>query len=872
MRNYDIQKVNELANGLWVDILTTLTGTHESVFSRRGKPCPSCGGVDRFSFDDKEGRGTWLCRQCGGRSGTGGAGDGISLLMRINGWSFADATNAVGEWLHAPESDFSQIKRHEMPRRIKDIDPIVDIEIIDPQPESEVDYLFSEKVKIFNPRKGKLSTFKPTHVAIVRDQYKVLRGAVVRIEIDGKKIPMQVMYGVSKKTGEATWCIHGLGQDRPLYGADAIGDAERVVLVQGERKRDIASRVIKSFPVVSIVGGDSAIASMDLTPLHGKTVLIWPDNDWEGSSKNSGMRCAKRIGEMLAGKATVRIVNPPGESKSSGWDLGDAFENEGWDFTDFRNYVSENTFSYSQYQPEEIEYEPEEYQEPEFEHAIIDNSAPIDWPEPIDILGDTRPPHAPLELLPEPIGDFVFDQADLIGCDQGSLVVGCLVTCASAIDDSIKLQPKRHVKTWRESARLWGTFVGMPAEKKTPAMNEAMRPINEIEKILAEIRKAELKKYNEALEAYAHSKGRRKSKDEWGEELAKPEEPKREQYIVQSTTVEALQQIMANNTRGMLVFHDELAGWFGSMDAYGKNGSSKDRPIWLELYNGGPKTFNTVSRGEVYAPNWSASILGSIQPGAIRKIAASLPDDGLLQRFFVVCVTEGSSVGNDRPPTANVLERYNAMVKWLTTLRQDYPGQVIELSDEAMIVKNEFFQWARNLCSNEVITGGLNGHVGKYEGLYSRMLVVFHCCSQFGKKEFSWVVDKVVAEECAQFIRGYLFKHAMYFYKSILGGSMDEQGAAIIARKILATDMESFNNRDLARSSRDWRRMDDVEKLRITRLLDTYGWITPADYPIGAKLPTAWRVNPKVRETFKAHVEREKRRIENAKEAAADLL
>jgi hypothetical protein len=37
----------------------------------RHQACPVCGGSDRFRFDDKEGRGTWFCNQCG-------AGDGLA--------------------------------------------------------------------------------------------------------------------------------------------------------------------------------------------------------------------------------------------------------------------------------------------------------------------------------------------------------------------------------------------------------------------------------------------------------------------------------------------------------------------------------------------------------------------------------------------------------------------------------------------------------------------------------------------------------------------------------------------------------------------------------------------------------------------------
>ncbi len=39
-------------------------------------------GKTRFRFDDKEGRGTWICNHCG-------AGDGADLAMKVTGMSSA---------------------------------------------------------------------------------------------------------------------------------------------------------------------------------------------------------------------------------------------------------------------------------------------------------------------------------------------------------------------------------------------------------------------------------------------------------------------------------------------------------------------------------------------------------------------------------------------------------------------------------------------------------------------------------------------------------------------------------------------------------------------------------------------------------------
>jgi len=63
-------------------------GVHESFLKNKHGPCPICGGKDRFRFDNKEGRGTFICNQCG-------AGDGFKLLELLKGWCFRDAADNV---------------------------------------------------------------------------------------------------------------------------------------------------------------------------------------------------------------------------------------------------------------------------------------------------------------------------------------------------------------------------------------------------------------------------------------------------------------------------------------------------------------------------------------------------------------------------------------------------------------------------------------------------------------------------------------------------------------------------------------------------------------------------------------------------------
>ncbi|EOD6040855.1 primase-helicase zinc-binding domain-containing protein [Citrobacter freundii] len=73
------------ACGLWPRILPALGVT---VIKNRHQACPVCGGSDRFRFDDKEGRGTWFCNQCG-------AGDGLKLVEKVFGVTPSEAAGKV---------------------------------------------------------------------------------------------------------------------------------------------------------------------------------------------------------------------------------------------------------------------------------------------------------------------------------------------------------------------------------------------------------------------------------------------------------------------------------------------------------------------------------------------------------------------------------------------------------------------------------------------------------------------------------------------------------------------------------------------------------------------------------------------------------
>ena len=89
------EPLKDRAAGRWPGILAALGVPSPALRNRHGPcPIPGCGGRDRFRFDDKGGRGTWICSKCG-------AGDGIELVKRMQGVDFKEAARLIEQHIGA---------------------------------------------------------------------------------------------------------------------------------------------------------------------------------------------------------------------------------------------------------------------------------------------------------------------------------------------------------------------------------------------------------------------------------------------------------------------------------------------------------------------------------------------------------------------------------------------------------------------------------------------------------------------------------------------------------------------------------------------------------------------------------------------------
>lgn len=96
-------RTQDAAKGKWRGILLEL-GVPETALHDRHGPCPLCGGHDRFRWDNKDGRGSYICGQCG-------AGDGMKLAMEFTGQPFPDVAKRIDLMLGNIKPDATTPKR-----------------------------------------------------------------------------------------------------------------------------------------------------------------------------------------------------------------------------------------------------------------------------------------------------------------------------------------------------------------------------------------------------------------------------------------------------------------------------------------------------------------------------------------------------------------------------------------------------------------------------------------------------------------------------------------------------------------------------------------------------------------------------------------
>jgi phage/plasmid primase-like uncharacterized protein len=102
-----------MAHGRWHEILTDAGVPSDAITDdRRGRPCPRCGGRDRFALlPDFAARGAVMCRHCFHAGTDPRPGDGLATLRWWLGLSAAEAVRWLSAWLGVGGGNAPAVRR-----------------------------------------------------------------------------------------------------------------------------------------------------------------------------------------------------------------------------------------------------------------------------------------------------------------------------------------------------------------------------------------------------------------------------------------------------------------------------------------------------------------------------------------------------------------------------------------------------------------------------------------------------------------------------------------------------------------------------------------------------------------------------------------
>ncbi len=498
--------------------------------------------------------------------------------------------------------------------------------------------------------------------------------------------------------------------------------------------------------------------------------------------------------------------------------------------------------------------------------------------EPVDMFSDYATSALAPDLLPPGVAEYAIDQARVIGIAPEMVALSCLGTIAGAIHDDFKIRPKANEPKWTERACLWFMLIAPPGSKKTAAMKRGMYPLKVIDgelvsghaKALAEYLPKEREyviRAKEAAKIAAKGQG-------YEEPPEAPKKPPELCAIINDITTEKLGETLIDNPRGVLWYSDELVVWFSALQGYSKGDGGRGRGMALQAYEGGSYTFDRIGRGRVHVPNWSYSLLGTTQPEKIAELVAKQADDGLLQRFMIVDITTRPPLpDHDRPADPRIERQYEETIRNVWNTKPGESGTIVTLSPEAQADMRAFSDFVNRTVAGGGLPSMLIGHLSKWEGLWPRLVLVYHCwgCALAGKHPGTTPVSARTTGRVTRFMKEFLLPQSLRFYGGLAGAGDSVYGIAQkVASMILSERSARFTSRELHRSVNAWRVTSEQNRRGAIQLLKECGWIIGAESGrMGGE--SAWIVAPQVHVMFAERAQQERKRRAEARDGMRSL-
>ena len=448
-----------------------------------------------------------------------------------------------------------------------------------------------------------------------------------------------------------------------------------------------------------------------------------------------------------------------------------------------------------------------------------------DAPDPVALPAGLSPV-APFDpsFLPNSVSPFVLDIATRMQIPPDYVGIAVMIALGSVLGRHAAL---RMSNGWFEHANLWGAIVGRPGDKKSPAIEEALAMLSNLE---AEAKKASepaRAAYERACKAHkiktaAFEKQYQKALEkgevaELKDAGPEPTPPQKRRYRIIDATYEALGEILVDNPNGVLAYRDELIALLKPLD---REENATARGFYLSAWSGKQAyEFDRIGRGNVRIEAACLSVFGTTQPGKlssyVQKATSDSGNDGMLQRFSLLVWPDerkgdGAFVSRDPDDGARadaeqaflLADRFGAPDPFgdAASFFDDDGVTYLRFDAEAQAVFEGWYNALERRLRSDEWPSHLREHFSKYRGLVPKLAMIDHVTDGRTGDVGLVSVRKAIA------FAAYLETHAVRAYGAGPQGEVEAAKTILAHIKNGGLKREGFTAREIYRAR--WKGLD----------------------------------------------------------------